>query len=223
MASHEFRTPLTIIDAHAQRLIKMKEGLTPENIAERAGKIRNAVLRMTTVMDNLLTSSRLFDGDPGLYFHPTQIDLTKILHNVCQVQREIWSGIDLSEDFDHMPVKLIGDSNLHSQALGNLLSNAIKYSPNGEPINVRSAVELNQIVITITDQGIGIPKGDMVKLFERYHRGANVSTIAGTGIGLYLVKMVVTLHSGEVSASSVEGRGSKFIVKLPISGDRLVH
>jgi signal transduction histidine kinase len=70
MASHEFRTPPTIIDGHAQRLIKMRDGLRPHEIAERAEKIRGAVLRMTNVIDNLLTSSRLFDADAGIYFHP---------------------------------------------------------------------------------------------------------------------------------------------------------
>src|SRR5204863_7827127 len=70
MASHEFRTPLTIIDGHAQRLIKLKDRMPTEEINERASKVRGAVLRITQLIDNLLNTSRLFDGGAGLYFHP---------------------------------------------------------------------------------------------------------------------------------------------------------
>jgi two-component system, OmpR family, sensor kinase len=75
MASHEFRTPLTVIDGHAQRLIKLSNCLKAGEIAERAGRVRGAVLRMTNLIDNLLDSSRLMDGGGGLYFDPIPIDL----------------------------------------------------------------------------------------------------------------------------------------------------
>jgi len=217
MASHEFRTPLTIIDGHAQRLKKMKEELQPVQIGERAEKIRNAVLRMTSVIDNLLTSSRLFDGDPSLYFHPTNINLTRLLHDVCHLHREISPGVQIYESYSPSLSEISGDQHLLFQVFSNLLSNAIKYSPNGGLISVKAAIEGNQAVIITRDNGIGIPEADMAHMFERYHRGANVSGISGTGIGLYLVKMVVSLHGGQVAVSSVEGRGSEFTVQLPLS------
>jgi signal transduction histidine kinase len=218
MASHEFRTPLTIIDGHAQRLKKMKEELQPAQIGERAEKIRNAVLRMTSVIDNLLTSSRLFDGDPSLYFHPARIDLPHLLHDVCHLHREISPGVHIYENYAQTLGQISGDQHLLFQVFSNLLSNAIKYSPNGGLISVKAVVEDGCAVIRTSDNGIGIPEADMSHLFERYHRGANVSGISGTGIGLYLVKMVVSLHGGQVAVSSVEGRGSEFTVKLPMLG-----
>jgi len=217
MASHEFRTPLTIIDGHAQRLVKMQTELQPQDIAERATKIRSAVLRMTSVMDNLLTSSRLFDGDPALYFHPTQIDIAKLLHDVCHVHREIWPGVQIYENFRLLPKEISGDRHLLFQVFSNLLSNAIKYSPKGGLITVKGVTENDTIVVITEDRGIGVPEADRTRLFDRYHRGSNVSGIAGTGIGLYLVKMVVTLHNGAVSVASVEGHGSEFTVRLPIN------
>ncbi len=223
MASHEFRTPLTIIDGHAQRLIKMKEVLQPDQILERAEKVRSAVLRMTSVMDNLLTSSRLFDGDAGLYFHPAEFDLHNMLREVCYLHREITPGVQIFENYGALPQAFFGDAHLLFQAFSNLLSNAVKYSPDGGLIVFRVGEDAGKIVFSIRDNGIGIPKDDLGRLFERYHRGSNISGIAGTGIGLYLVRMVVSLHSGHVAVTSVEGQGSEFVISLPMQATSNKH
>ena len=89
MASHEFRTPITIIDAHAQRLITMKDRLSADDLAERARKIRSAVRRMTHLIENLIDSMRVIDGEVKLYFHPSIIEMPRLLHEVCHLQREI--------------------------------------------------------------------------------------------------------------------------------------
>jgi signal transduction histidine kinase len=216
MASHEFRTPLTIIDGHAQRLIKMTGRLRGDEIVERAGKVRAAVLRMTHLIDNLLGAARLLDGG-GLYFHPAEIDMATVLHEVCQMHREIAPKSNLVEDFGSHPLPLVADRNLLSQAVSNLLSNAIKYSPGGGLITINAGAEANHIVVTVTDHGIGIPASDLGRLFERYYRGSNVSGVVGTGVGLFLVKIVVDLHGGNLAVDSEEGKGSQFIVRLPIN------
>jgi two-component system OmpR family sensor kinase len=215
MASHEFRTPLTIIDGHAQRMIKTNDRLSPEEIAERAGKVRGAVLRMTSLMDNLLNSSRLFDGGAGLYYHPVEIDMAALLHDVCQLHREIAPRSQISESFREQPLRVIGDAKLLFQVFSNLLSNAIKYSPGGGLIKIGAWTESGQVVVVVEDRGIGVPEKDRERLFTRYGRGSNVSGIVGTGVGLYLVKMVIDLHRGEVAVESREGEGSRFIVRLP--------
>src|SRR5262245_34187061 len=216
MASHEFRTPLTIIDGHAQRLIKMKDRLANEEINERAGKIRSAVLRMTHLIDNLLNSSRLIDGGAEPYFHPADIDIAALLHEVSQLHREMVPRSHIVEQFGAAPLRMTGDPKLLFQVFSNLLSNAIKYSPDGGPIEISAAMESDAVVVTIADRGIGIPEQDRDRLFERYHRGSNVSGIVGTGVGLYLVKMVVDLHGGSIGVESTEGEGSRFTVRLPI-------
>jgi two-component system OmpR family sensor kinase len=217
MASHEFRTPLTIIDGHAQRMIKTKDRLGAEEIAERAGKIRTAVLRMTSLMDNLLNSSRLFDGGAGLYYHPVEIDLAALLHDVCQLHREIAPRSQIREDFGGQPLPVVGDSKLLFQVFSNLLSNAIKYSPGGGLIKIGARTESGQVAVVVEDRGIGIPESDRERLFTRYGRGSNVSGIVGTGVGLYLVKMVIDLHHGDVAVESREGEGSRFSVRLPLN------
>jgi signal transduction histidine kinase len=215
MASHEFRTPLTIIDAHAQRLITMKDRLTPADLADRARKIRNAVRRMTHLIENLIDSMRVIDGDVTLYFHPSAIDLAALLREVCQLQREIAPHAQILENFAAGAPSVIGDANLLFQVFSNLLSNAIKYSPDGGLISIVFEAAGSGVVVSVQDRGIGIPESDRARLFERYHRGSNAAGIVGTGLGLYFVKTVVELHGGQVSAHSRQGAGSCFRVRLP--------
>jgi signal transduction histidine kinase len=218
MASHEFRTPLTIIDGHARRLDKTREAVQPAEIGERARKIRGAVLRMTHLIDNMLNSSRLIDGGAELYFQPAELDLVALLKEVCQLHREMVPGAPITERFAVGSISIAGDAKLLFQMFSNLLGNAIKYSPAGGAIEVDATTCAHEVNVIVTDRGIGIPAGDLVRLFERYHRGSNVSGIVGTGVGLYLVKMVVELHGGRIAVDSTEGEGSRFTVSLPLKG-----
>ena len=215
MASHEFRTPLTIIDGHAQRLIKMKNRLQPDDIAMRSNKIRGAVLMLTNLIKNLFNSSRLYDGNAELYFTPAKTDLKELLLKACQSQKEIAPELKLIAELGDEPLEITGDQELLSHVFSNLLSNAVKYSPNGEAIVVSVAMEPDRVAISVQDHGIGIPKKDMEHLFERYYRGSNVFGIVGTGIGLHLVKVFVELHGGRIDVVSKEDEGSTFTVWLP--------
>ena len=222
MASHEFRTPMTIIDGHARRLIKLKDSIGPAEIGERAGKVRSAVLRMTQLIDNLLNSSRLIDGSVGggggggQYFHPAEMDMAALLQEVCQLHREMVPGAHIAEGVAPAAMPMVGDAKLLFQVFSNLLSNAIKYSPDGGVIAVDAALAADEVVVAVADRGIGIPAADLDRLFERYHRGSNVSGIVGTGVGLYLVKMVVDMHGGVVEVASEEGDGARFTIRLPL-------
>ena len=216
MASHEFRTPLTIIDGHARRLSKMKNSVAPAEIDERAGKVRAAVLRLTHLIDNLLNSARVMDGGAELYFEPAEMDMALLLHEVCQLHREMVPGADIAERFTATAMPMIGDAKLLFQVFSNLLSNAVKYSPGGGTIEVEATIDGDEVVVTVADHGIGIPAGDLDRLFERYHRGSNVSGIVGTGVGLYLVKIAVDRHGGRIEVHSKEGSGTRFGIRVPI-------
>ncbi len=187
----------------------------PAEIGERAGKIRSAVLRMTHLIDNLLNSSRLIDGGAALYFHPVEMDMTALLQEVCQLHRDMVPGSQITERFAAVPVPMVGDAKLLFQVFSNLLSNAIKYSTGGGIIEIEAQHEADEVMVAIADHGIGIPPQDLDRLFERYHRGSNVSGIVGTGVGLYLVKMAVELHRGSVEVTSKEGEGARFTIRLP--------
>ncbi len=221
MTSHEFRTPLTIIDGHAQRLIKMSERIDPSDIAERGARIRSAVKRMTQIMDSLLGASRLLDGQA--VFHPSAVDPAAALREACQAHREADPGALILEDFSTLPGRIHGDPNLLFHAFSNLISNAIKFSPAGSPVEVAAREEPGVVVVEVRDRGIGIPARDRQRLFQRYFRGANATGIAGTGVGLHLVQRVVTLHQGEVFAESLEGVGSTFVVRLPTGTQRSIE
>jgi signal transduction histidine kinase len=214
MTSHEFRTPLTIIDGHAQRLIKMKDRADPADAAERGARIRSAVQRITNIMDSLLGASRVLDG--RAVFHPCDHDPGALLRDACQAHRDATRGALITEEFGELPATMHGDPKLLFHAFSNLISNAIKYSPPGSPTEVAARREGNWLVVQVRDHGIGIPARDRVRLFERYFRGSNATSIAGTGVGLHLVSMVVALHQGEVAVESVEGVGSRFVVRLPV-------
>ena len=215
MASHEFRTPLTVIDGQAQRLAKTSKDATSADIVERAGKIRKAVFRMTTVIDKLLNSSSLVEGKAELYFHPAETDLRGVLEEVCNVHREVAPQANISQRLGTSPLPVFGDVKLLFQMFGNLISNALKYSPDGSSIEVIAATEGDKIAVSVRDRGMGIPQRDLANIFDRYTRGSNASGIVGTGVGLYLVKIVAELHNGSVVVDSIEDEGSCFTVRLP--------
>jgi signal transduction histidine kinase len=216
MASHEFRTPLTIIDGQAQRLMKLADIKPVAEIIERAKKVRKAVLRMTTVIETLLSSSSMMDGSAQLYFHPVEVDLRLLLEEVCQLHREVAPQSRIWQKLGTAPLPVLGDTKLLPQMFGNLISNALKYSPDGGLIEIRACVEGDHVAVSVRDEGIGIPEKDLASIFGRYNRGSNVSGIVGTGVGLYLVEIVTHLHQGSVAVESEEGKGSCFTVRLPL-------
>jgi two-component system, OmpR family, sensor kinase len=216
MASHEFRTPLTVIDGQAQRLMKLAGTKPVAEIIERAKKIRKAVLRMTTVIETLLSSSSMMEGSAQLYFHPVEVDLRALLEEVCQLHRDVAPQSRIWQKLGTVPLSVMGDTKLLPQMFGNLISNALKYSPDGSPIEITARVEGDHVAVSVRDEGMGIPEKDLANIFGRYNRGSNVSGIVGTGVGLYLVEIVTHLHQGSVTVESVEGRGSCFTVRLPL-------
>jgi two-component system OmpR family sensor kinase len=215
MASHEFRTPLAVIDGHAQRFISMRDRLTAGEITQRARKVRSTVSRMTQLIDNLIASARLIDGRIELNYHPTQVDLAALVREICDLQRELTPEAEIVDRLASQRLMVYADAGLLNQAFGNLLSNAVKYSPKGGLIQVSAEKQEARIAVAIEDRGIGIPESEREQVFERYYRGSNTSGIVGSGVGLYLVSTIVELHHGSVASQSREGEGSRFTVTLP--------
>jgi signal transduction histidine kinase len=218
MITHEFRTPLTQIDAQAQRMTNMKDRLRAEDIDERAGRIRAAVTRIVRLIDSLVDTSRVIDGDANLFFHPEPIDLANVLRDACRLHRDTSGGAQILEDYRPDPLPICGDPKLLFQVFSNLLSNAIKYSPDGPQVVIRARQTAQATTVVVKDHGIGIPELDRSKIFARYYRGRNVSGFIGSGVGLFLVVTVVQLHGGKVAVESAEGSGTQFTVTLPARG-----
>jgi signal transduction histidine kinase len=120
----------------------------------------------------------------------------------------LYSCTGQSKDFDL-------DDKLLYQVVTNLLSNAIKYSPEGGMVYIDVACEAEQLTLKVSDEGIGIPAKDQQRLFTAFHRASNVGAIAGTGLGLLIVKHAVDLHGGAIVFQSKEGVGTTFVVTIP--------
>ena len=217
MASHEFRTPLTIIDGHARRLIKMKDSVTPAEIDERG---RQGARRGAAADPPDRQSAQLCARDRRrrrALFPAGRDGHGGVAARGLPVAPGDGAGRARSPSGSRRPpMPMVGDAKLLFQVFSNLLSNAVKYSPGGGTIEVEATIDGNEVVVVVADRGIGIPAGDLDRLFERYHRGSNVSGIVGTGVGLYLVKIAVDLHGGGIEVQSKEGGGTRFCIRLPI-------
>ncbi|MDK4731398.1 ATP-binding protein [Rhizobium sp. CNPSo 3490] len=214
MASHEFRTPLAIIDAAAQRLCRSTTNVSGEYVHEKAGVIRSAVVRMVDLMESILASGRLETGQ--IILKRSEGNLKVLLITCCDRQRELSPSHVFHLDLELIPGILTFDRSAMEQVFTNLISNAVKYSPDQPDIYVRARVDEKMVEITITDSGIGMDADDLPKLFQPYYRARSATGIAGTGLGLNVVKQVVELHGGTVEVTSELGKGTTFAISLPI-------
>lgn len=213
MASHEFRTPLAIIDSIAQRLYRRADRLPEQKVKNLGSKIRNAVARMTNVMESTLVAAKMEAGK--LTIKPELCDIKQILSEVCSLQEDISPRHEIICDLDGLPDTITADASALSQIFTNLLSNAVKYSPKADKVEVRGWCENNQVILSIQDFGVGIDDNDLPNIFKRFFRAKTSSGFEGTGIGLNLVQMLVQEHGGTITVSSRKGEGSIFTVRLP--------
>ncbi|CAA7627886.1 Signal transduction histidine kinase [Candidatus Terasakiella magnetica] len=210
MVSHEFRTPLAIIDSSAQMLRLKIEGLDKSGIA-RLDFIRSGVQRLLGLIDTCLADEQLDSG--RIVLHEKSFDLTPMLE-VTVGHFRVASGSHFYK-VEAAPGLLVwGDPGMVALVLNNLVGNAVKYSPEGSTVAISGRTEGSDVIISVQDQGIGIPSDDMANIFERFHRASNAAGIPGSGIGLHMVRQIVELHGGCVTVSSAEGQGSCFTVRL---------
>ncbi len=216
MASHEFRTPLAIIDSSAQKLRSRAGSLKADDIIGRTKTIRGAVKRMTDLMESILALAKVNGG--GLELKRTNFSLGEMVEAVVARASELDSRRTFLLDVAELPSDIEADRLLLEQVLTNLLSNAVKYSPPSEPISIVCRVEGAWAEIVVSDRGIGIDDAEIGKLFSRYFRAKTAEGIPGTGIGLYFVKLIVEEHRGTIGVSSRLGVGTTFTVRLPMAG-----
>jgi len=218
MASHEFRTPLAIIDGTAQRLIKMTERnkLSSGDAMERYDKIRASVQRMTTLMESTLGASQMEEGKIKVRIGACQI--RKVLKDVCLRQQEITKKHMISCHMTNLPEVIQADTGAIEQVLTNLLSNAEKYAPNAFDIEVNAYAKGDEVVISVRDQGIGIDEDELDKIGERFFRARTSTGIPGTGIGINLSRKLLEMHGGSIRVESKKALGSTFFIILPIAG-----
>lgn len=214
MASHEFRTPLAAIMATTETLTIYRDKMNPAQIDARLDKIRQQINHMKDIMEEVLELARIQAGYAE--FKPSISHFDALCEEIIEEfdSQAVYRG-RMVYTCDHSPVEAFFDRRLARQIISNLVSNALKYSPETKPVHIQLRNEAHQLVLTVADEGIGIPPKDLKHLFEPFHRASNVGTISGTGLGLSITKQAVDLHGGTIIPDSVEGRGTTFTVTLP--------
>ncbi len=216
MASHEFRTPLSTALAAAQVLENSPDEW--DNTAKRLRnlhRIQDSVRNMVQLLDDILTINRAETGK--LAFNPESLDLEDLCDRFVEEMRlNITSNHLLTFTCVGTALLVNLDEKLIRSILANLLSNAIKYSPEGGEVELVLKFNPATISIEVRDRGIGIASADLQQLFEPFHRGKNVRTIPGTGLGLVVVKKCVDLHQGSIEILSEVGFGTTCFVTLPV-------
>lgn len=219
--SHELRTPLTSIKGFISTLLQDEEGYFDEEMRrEFYGIIDSECDRLRRLIEDLLNVSRIEAGR-ALQMNWTRFDPLAVIEKALAAQRAYIDKHTLCVLPEGEIPHILGDSDKFDQIITNLVSNAIKYSPRGGEIAVHVSSDGENLLVAVSDEGMGIPADKLSRIFEKFERVDNRDTreVGGTGIGLFLVKHLVERHGGQVWAESEFGKGSTFSFRVPIEPD----
>ncbi len=218
--SHEFRTPLTLMLGPMEDLLDRVNCLEPVVRGQLRIVHRNS-LRLLKLVNSLLDFSRIESGRASANFQPVDLaaltrDLASNFRSACEK-----AGLSLVIDCPPLPGEAYVDRDMWEKIVLNLLSNAFKFTFEGE-IRVALQADGQEARLTVTDTGTGIAKSEIPRLFERFHRiqGARGRSHEGSGIGLALVQELVKMHGGHIAVESEEGKGTAFVISIPLENAR---
>jgi PAS domain S-box-containing protein len=220
LASHQLRTPLTAIKWYIERLLSEELGKYNKKQKQYLDEVYHSNQRMITLINALLNVSRIEMGTLEIAPEPTV--LKKIFQSVIsellpQIEKK---GLKIEEDYDERVPIVSVDPDLTRIIFQNLLSNSVKYTPEKGRIAVEIKRQAEDVFIRISDTGIGIPRSQQPKIFDKFVRGDNAKEVDqdGTGLGLYIVKAVVERTGGKIWFESEENKGTTFFVTIPLKG-----
>ena len=214
IVSHEVRTPLASVLGFTSLLLQHE--FDEESRRRYLGIIDSQARRLAELVEDFLDVQRMEEGRLALHYE--QLDVSNLLLE----QAELFSGQSAIHEFDvelpEQPLVLEGDSRRLRQVVANLFSNAIKYSPDGGVVRVSAQANGSAVVVSVQDDGIGIPQEQHELVFTKFFRGdAGARGISGTGLGLVLSREIVEAHQGEVGFDSTPDAGSTFWFRLPVT------
>lgn len=212
--AHELRTPLAILQATTEA---MADGVTVPS-ASTLSSLHDETLRLGRIVADLEVLSSAEAA--GLALHVTDVDLAAVAGAAAEGLRSQAETLGLSLLLELRQATVRGDKNRLHQVITNLLTNAIKFTPAGGSITLSVAPRAGCATVVVRDTGRGIPRQDISHVFERFWRGPGVRNTAGSGVGLAVVQELVSAHSGQVTVTSDEGEGARFVVTIP-SADSL--
>lgn len=220
MASHEFRTPLSTILSSTNLATKYVDGQHIENTHKHLKRIKTSVQNLTGILNDFLSLSKLEEGKTTLQIEPIVVRdfMTDLVEEMQELSKD---GQIIETQFKLGITDMLMDRALLKNMGMNLISNAIKYSEEHKPILVDIKTHQDQFIMTVKDQGIGIPEREQKHLFERFFRATNVSNIQGTGLGLNIVKKYLDLLHGDIKIESTFGQGTVVTITFPISSKTL--
>ena len=213
MASHEFRTPLSTILSSVSLISKYTAVDDDEKRQKHVQRVKSAVTNMTLILNDFLSAEKLEEGK--IFVRKEDANLHKITNEVLT---EIYGILKPGQKVNY---KYEGDTNalldkqMFRNILLNLISNAIKFSPENKNIEVDAIVSDKEIIVKVTDSGIGIPKEEQDHLFERFFRAKNATNIQGTGLGLNIVGKYLEAMNGKINFESELNKGTTFTVTIP--------
>lgn len=222
IASHQLNTPLSAMKWFLQMLLEGKAGNLTAKQKDMVQNAYDSNDRMTSLVRSLLNVSRVESG--RILIHPEKISLVELIEDVIKEMKPVFAHNHQKIVFKHpeQVPKISLDPALMRHVFSNLLSNSNKYSPDKETITVKLSMKSDPdlVVVSVTDQGYGIPKKDLENIFEKFFRGDNVRKLQvdGSGLGLYLVKSIVDSSGGEIALESEENKGTTITVTFPLSG-----
>ena len=224
--SHELRTPLTSVKSYLEAL---DDGALSEPVAPDFVKVSlNETNRMMRMVTDLLSLSRIDNETSQLDIELTNFTafITFILNRFDKIKSQSNEGskkYELIREYPITPIWVEIDTDKMTQVIDNILNNAIKYSPDGGKIKVGMKTTDAQLIISISDEGLGIPKKDLPRIFDRFYRVDKARSRAqgGTGLGLAIAKEIIKQHKGFIWAKSEYGKGSTFTIVLPYDKDAI--
>lgn len=213
-ASHELRTPISVIQGYIGLIDRW--GKNDKNVLQESIQaIKNETVSMTELVEKLLFLAR---GDTGgMKLNKEKFKLYELTQEVIKESGLIAPDHNLNYKIDDM-LELYADKRLIKQMLRALIDNSIKFTPKGGEISVHAEAMPNQVKITVSDTGIGIPKEELNSIFDRFYRvdKARTKELGGSGLGLSIVKWIVDSHDGNIRAESFPDRGTSMIITLPL-------
>jgi len=220
VVSHELKTPVSLIKGYAETLLREDARWDAETVRESLTVIAEEADRLNELIDNLLDASRLEAGALDLTIG--EVDLVALAERMVARFRTQTDKHLLVTDFPPDFPLVEADERRIEQVLANLLANAIKYSPQGGRVQISGRVLPDQVIITVSDEGIGIPREEQARIFDRFYRVDDRLSrrTPGTGLGLYLAKAVIEAHGGRIWVESEPGQGAAFSFSLPLSKGR---
>jgi len=219
LASHELRGPVTVIRGYVSMLESGLFGNLNDSGRKAAGVMAAKVSEMNELIEEMIEAARLEEG--GVTLHAVETDLRDIARSAAEMMVPLLDAdhrLEMDLPDRRVPVKV--DPDRTKTIVANLLSNAIKYSPDGGTITCEVRSRTGVARVSVTDEGLGIPRESMPKLFTRFGRIITPETehLKGTGLGLFLGRQLARLQGGDITVASVEGTGSTFTLQLPLAG-----